>query len=266
MPSLHDIQGRVRDALLTGRTSALDGLLRGERHPEQRLAIHQRHYRASLVTSILERFPATVWLVGSDFVTAAAEAFVSDSPPVGPCIAEYGGDFPSCMAALPGASALPYLQPFAELEWHLARVSLAVDLPSMSMDDLHAIGAEGLAAARLVLQPGLHHVRMNWAIDDLISLYLTDQSPDSFMLAPVVTHLEVHGSRGALRMTRLSPADFTFRAALAAGTPLGEALAAAVNMDPAFDPGRALLEITSMNFITAVHPAGGAEIGGLCDH
>ena len=34
--------------------------------------IHQRHYATSLTRALVERFPATVWLVGSELVTRAA--------------------------------------------------------------------------------------------------------------------------------------------------------------------------------------------------
>ena len=48
MPALADIQSAVRDALVRGDRSALAPILSGGAHPEHRLAIHQRHYAASL--------------------------------------------------------------------------------------------------------------------------------------------------------------------------------------------------------------------------
>ncbi len=262
MSSLVEVQTGVRDALLTGRTSALTGLLRGGGDPEKRLAIHQRHYRVSLVTSLLDRFPATVWLVGSEFVGTAADAFVSRVPPSRPCIAEYGEDFPAFLADWHGAASLPYLQQFAALEWQLARVSLAVDLPPVTPADLQIIGSERLAEAQLLLQPGLHHVRLDWALDELFTLYLTDHSPEAFALTPGPVFLEVRGSRGELRLTRLTPADFSFRSALAAGATLMDAMASAMEIDQAFDPGTGLVDALGLNLVTAVRNPGALPIGG----
>jgi hypothetical protein len=259
--SVSEIQAGVRDALLTGQTSGLKGLLRGGVHPEKRLAIHQRHYRVSLVTSLLDRFPATGWLVGSDFIRTTADAFVSGVPPSRPCIAEYGEDFPAFLGQWPGASAVPYLHQFAALEWHLARVSLAVDLPPVAPADLQAIGPAGLADAPLSQQPGLHHARLDWALDELITLYLTDNPPDAFRLTPGPVFLEVHGSRGELRMTRLAPPEFAFRRAVAAGVTLAGAMELAAEVDPALDPGRIFVETLDLGLITSVLDSGAVRPG-----
>jgi hypothetical protein len=45
------------------------------------------------ITALVEKFPATGWLVGSRFVSLAARSYVLEHPPRKPCIAEYGEDF-----------------------------------------------------------------------------------------------------------------------------------------------------------------------------
>jgi hypothetical protein len=64
--TLADIQAGIRDALVDGNGAAVAPVLLGGSRPAQRLAIHQRHYVASLIRALVERFPATVWLVGSE--------------------------------------------------------------------------------------------------------------------------------------------------------------------------------------------------------
>ena len=119
MPALADVQAAVRDAIVRGDWRALAPMLVGGTHPEHRLAIHRRHYTASLTRALLDRFPATVWLVGSELVTDAATSFVREQPPSKPCLAEYGESFPHHLGAHPAAASVPYLSQFAELEWHL---------------------------------------------------------------------------------------------------------------------------------------------------
>ena len=89
MPTLAEIQAGIRDAVVDADNLAVVGLLVGGARPERRLAVHQRHYATSLTRALVERFPATVWLVGSDLVTHAAQSFISEHPPTRPCIAEY---------------------------------------------------------------------------------------------------------------------------------------------------------------------------------
>ena len=104
--------------------------------PSKRLAIHQRHYGASLVRALLERFPATVWPAGSPFVTDAGVRIHTQ---------------PATLRAMyrrvwRGISRVPRdydrvrhtyldLRQFAELERQLGWLALAVEVPALSRHD-----------------------------------------------------------------------------------------------------------------------------------
>jgi len=252
MPVLADLQKTMRDAVVLG-ASGLESLLVGGTDPRARLAIHQRQYRASLTSALVERFPATVWLAGSSLVMEAASEFVRTRPPSRPCIAEYGDEFPEFVAQRPGASAIPYLKQFAELEWHLGRLALAIDRPALGIRDLATLTTAALSDAKVVIQPGVHYLQADWAIDELISLYLSDRAPERFWLQHSDVWLEIRGVRGRLHWTRLAGADFTFRAALAAGESLPDAALLALQTDAAFDPGQALLDVLGEGLVVAIH-------------
>jgi hypothetical protein len=181
MPTLADVQAGIRDALVRGAAASVVPMLAGGEHPEHRLAIHQRHYTGSLTRALVGRFPATVWLVGADLVTHAAQSFVRDHPPTTPCIAEYGETFPHYLSAFPGTDGVPYLAQFAELEWHLGRLALATDTSSCE-----------------------HVMRLDWSLDELMTIFLTDSAPEQFALRREEVWLEIRGLRGELTMTRRS--------------------------------------------------------------
>ncbi len=185
MLTLADIQAGIRDALVDGNGAAVAPVLLGGSRPAQRLAIHQRHYVASLT-----RAPATVWLVGSELVTHVATSFIREHPPSRPCVAEYGDEFPRYLGAHPAAESLPYLAQFAELEWHLGRLALATEESA-----------------------SVQHVYLDWALDELIDLYLTDTAPDEYALRQEDVWLEIRGLRGELQMNRLTGEEFARRVA-----------------------------------------------------
>lgn len=190
MHTLAEIQAGIREALVHSRNAAVASVLRGGVHPEHRLAIHQRHYAASLTKALVERFPATVWLVGSELVADSAKSFIRQQPPSRPCIAEYGEAFPQHLATHPAAASLAYLAQFAELEWHLGRLALATEQ-----------------------SPNVHYLQLDWVLDELIALYLTDTAPDQFSLRQETVWLEIRGLRGELQMNRLTRDDFASRVA-----------------------------------------------------
>jgi hypothetical protein len=241
--SLAEAQTRIRDAVVLGATADVTPLLVGGRDPIARLAVHRRHYEASLVQAILRRFPGVVWLTGEAFTRAAAMDFVRWYPPAAPCIAEYAEGFADFLARHADAERVPYLRWFARLEWYLGQVALAVDEPPLHLEGLAAFEPTVLADLALGLQSGLQFLEAPWPVDDLASLHLTGAAPDRFVLQPTAVWLQIRGVRGSIRIDRLDPGTFAFRSAIAQGVPLAAAAEQALGIDPAFNPGGALTSL-----------------------
>ncbi|MGD9902753.1 MAG: putative DNA-binding domain-containing protein [Vicinamibacterales bacterium] len=256
---LAELQQRVRDALLVSDGSALDSLLRGGLRPERRFAVHQRHVEASLTSAIVGRFPATGWLIGGRRIDNAARAFVHAAPPGTPCIAEYGEAFPAFLASWPDTARLRYLRDFATLDWLLGRVAVEVSYPAFERDALAGMDVEALPLMTAGLQPGLHYLRTAWDLDGLMRQFLTADAAERWRLREEEVRLEVRGARGAFHVGRLDAATFTFRVALQDGASLGAAAATAVDVEPTFDPGAALLALIDERLLTALISQTGAH-------
>ena len=257
--SLADLQRRFRDALVTGDAVHVAPALVGGADPRARLAVHQRHYEASLVRVLLERFPATQWLVGSEPVIEAAREFVRRHPPAKPCIAEFGEGFAAHLAGSPIGEQVPYLRAFAECDWQLGRVAVSVDQP-IAVAAFPDESPTAVANTRLVLQDGVHYLQAAWPIDTLMALFVGENAPDEVVIAPAAVCLEIRGSRGAFRITRLDAADYAFRQGLRAGLTLAEAAERAWSVNESFDPGRALAALWAAGLVTAVTPAPKEEV------
>jgi Putative DNA-binding domain len=258
MPSLADLQQRVARAIVTGDGELVAATLLGGADPRQRLRIHQRHYETSLTSALRERYPATVWLAGVDLVTAAARAYVRARPPRTPCIAEYGGDFAQFLARYGRAADLPYLRSFAELEHAVADVSISTDVPPLTWLEVANIDPERLLDLHLTLQPGLRYLHSAWGVDELMTMYLADSAPATFVLPEADTLLELRGARGTVCMTRLDARTFSFRAALHSGRSIGTAAEIALERDETFDAGSALVQLTQAGLATRLfHPSEG---------
>ncbi len=250
--SLADVQHQVRTAVIDRDSAPLTMLLIGGRQPAKRLDIHLRHYEASLTAAVVGRFPATGWLIGLARLEDAAREFVHAHPPTAPCIAEYGTAFPIFLADWPDTAALQYVPAFADLDWHLGRLAVSVDIASVDREQLAQIDPDALADMAVTFQPGTHYLDAPWAIDSLMTMYLTDARPESWTLRDEEVHLEVRGARGAIRFSRRTALDHTFRASLAAGHTVGGAAASALELDEAFDPGTALLALLDEGLITFI--------------
>jgi hypothetical protein len=249
---LADLQEDIATAVVQHKTPASTDWLTGGNVPSRRFAIHSRHYVTSLAHSLVERFAATVWLAGSEFVTEAAMTFVRQHPPTRPCIAEYGDGFPAYLAAA-GGSRLPYLEQFAMVDWHLGRLAVAVD--AAPLQTLATCDPVRLPGARLTLQPGAEYVGLDWSLDELIRFYLTDDAPNQYALRSEPVWLELRGCRGELRLNRLTKGDYVFRQAIVRGHRLGRAAELAIREQRDFEPGRATVAMLQAGLVTGVTDA-----------
>src|SRR5688500_19173902 len=151
--------------------------------------IHRRHYQESLTTAVVGRFPATAWLIGPARLEAVARAFVHAHPPTAPCIAEYGTELPCFLATWPETAHLMYVPAFADLDWHLGRLAVSVDLPPLSTVPLTRLDPSSLAESVVTIQTGPHYLQAVWAIDTPMKMYLADPSPESWTLRNQAVHL-----------------------------------------------------------------------------
>lgn len=235
MPTLAEVQQRVRRAVVLGDQTDLSDLLIGGRHPGTRVAIHQRHYESSLVNVLLDKFPATAWLIGSERLVSAAQDFVHAHPPNAPCMAEYGADFPMFLASRPEMHGFAYLFSFSQLEWHLGHAAVATDRAAVSIETLSRRAPSALLDSKLVMQPCVAYLKASWPVDELMSVFLSDSQPDEYRLEALNVWLEVRGARGSFSMKRLNAGEFEFRRTIAGRHNVGSAVELALQIDPDFD-------------------------------
>ncbi len=256
MPAVAEIQSRLRHAVVARETGGVESLLAGGELGRHRLEIHCRHYETSLGNALVEKFPGCVWLVGEDFVTQAARIFIRLHPPEAPCIAEYGAEFPQFLASAPGAGNVLYLREFAELEWLVGQVAIAVDLAAIPLEELSAVPADLLPDLELTVQPGIRYLQAGWPIDELMKLYLAETAPESLVFEPTTVWLEIRGARGEFSVTRLDSGEFLFRQSIWRGQSIGEAAECGLKGDSDFDPGRALAAVIAGRLVTAIRYGG----------
>jgi hypothetical protein len=251
VPGLAEIQALVREALVAGQTGSLEALLAGGQ-ALTRFDIHRRNYEASLTNALLEKFPASAWLAGHGFVSQAAMLYVHRHPPQAPCIAEYGGGFPKFLSECPGAERVPYLRRFADVEWCLGQVAIAVDKPCVPPKAFSAIAPELLPDLTLAFQPGVRYLASEWPVDDLMKLYLAETAPKYLSFEPAAVWLEIRGARGEFSLTRLARGEFVFRQSIREGNTIGAAAECALDRDPNFEAATAMASLIISGLVTGM--------------
>src|SRR5437870_2320134 len=132
MSSLRELQAGVRAALLADDERGVapdvvdDGL-----SASARLAVYRHHVFTSLTEALEATYPVVCRLVDRRFFGWVADQYVRVRPPAGPCLFEYGADFPEFVAAFPACAHLPWLADVARLEWAMNAALHAPDAPAL---------------------------------------------------------------------------------------------------------------------------------------
>jgi hypothetical protein len=203
-----------------------------------RLDIYRHHVLTSLTNVLASTYPVIVRLVDRRFFDYVADRFVRSHPPAGPCLFEYGADFPQFLTTVPACAHLEYLPDVARLEWAMdaalwAPEARPFDRTVLANDDVHALTFR--------LDPSVTLLRSSWPVDQLWRANQVDADPDTTVdLDSGGALLEIRRLGDDVVFRRLAPAVFAFREALARGATLEAAVTAALGTADGFDVAAAV--------------------------
>lgn len=195
------------------------------------LGIYRHAYRARLVESLGDDFPALRSLLGGEVFDALAARIIAALPPRESTLNRYGRRLPAWLRRHPGATRHGRLAlDLARLEWALveaihAPLAIAVDPAALA-----AVPAAGWATARLRPAPSLRLVASRWPVDGCYRQHLRGETVTAPAPDPEVVAV-VRQADGLARRAFSVPAG-RLVGRLARGVPLGEALASC-RLEPA---------------------------------
>lgn len=198
-----------------------------------RFRVYRNNVAVGLTEALAAAYPVVRRLVGAEFFTAMAKAFVAVHPPRARSLALYGEEFPSFVAAFPPARSVAYLGDVARLERAVLEALHAADADPLAPDVFARLGEHGALAvftphpsARVVTSP--HPIASLWrghrAGDGPVRV---EGRPETALVSRPAERVLVH---------TLTPAAGLFVANLLDGTTAATAAEAAFAVDTGFDP------------------------------
>ncbi|MBV2183574.1 MAG: DNA-binding domain-containing protein [Rhizobium sp.] len=202
--------------------------------PARRFGVYRNNVQAGLIGALAARFPAAQAIVGAEFFSAMASAFVAAHPPRSPLLLAYGDDFADFVEGFEPAANLSYLPDVIRLEAARSRAYHAADAAPLGTAELAAVAPDRLADLVLEPHPSLsvlssaHPVVTIWAMNSgerPLALIWDWAGEDALVVRPRMI-VEVH---------LLPPGGGLFFTALSTGLTLARAAEAALAQAPAFD-------------------------------
>jgi hypothetical protein len=232
-------------ALLGGpEATVLPEILGGGLEPAARLAIYRHHVLSTLTDALKTTYPVVVRLVDERFFAYAADRYIREHPPAGPCLFEYGESLPDFLAAFGACRHLEYLPDVARLEWALNHALHAEDAVALDPRWLARVPPEEIGRLTLRLDPSVRLLSSPWPVDQIWRANQPGGDPDATVsLDAGSARLVVWRRDDDVVFKTLAPGDFAFREALSGGRDLESSAEAAGAADPDFDLTGALREL-----------------------
>jgi len=234
VPRLRELQRAMARALIERDDApAAQFIIADGLPPEARLNIYRNTFVGTLATALRLAYPAVHRIVGAEFFEGAAALFIAKHPPASAYLDEYGEAFAEFLAEFSPAASLPYLPGVARLEWAVNRALHAPDVPGFEVSELAALDPADQAQVCFAAHPAVGFVHDEMPID-LIWRAVLDQDDEAMAAidlgAGPVWLLVERGPEG-VAVKRLDPPAWRFAAALFAGRPFEQVMAAVSDAD-----------------------------------
>ena len=253
MPTWSELQASFTRALLQDDNAVAGAVLGDGLAPEARIALYRHHVLTTLTEVLKAAYPVVCRLVDERFFAYAADCYIRQQPPTGPCLFEYGASFPRFLATFPPCCELVYLPDVAWLEWALHAVWYAEDAAPLARERLRGVAPDDLGCLTLTCDPAVAYVSSPWPIDRIWRANQPDADPrQTVCLDAGAAYLEVRRLGDDVTWRALAPGTYTFRVALAAHRPLAEACEAALAAAPDFDLATALQALFAEDLVVDV--------------
>lgn len=199
----------------------------------ERLQIYANAYYTRLVECLREEFSALAHAMGEEMFDAYAMGYLQSYPSQSYTLAQLGKDFPAFLEAVQPQTAedprdLPW-QFFIELA-RLERLYAEVfdgpgseGVPPLSAESLQTIPADDWPLVRLVFVPSSRLARFSFPVHEYITQVRREESPP--IPSPTETFLAVSRREFVVRRSPIDRVQYELLLHLAAGHPLGEAMA-----------------------------------------
>ncbi len=184
----------------------------------ERLEIYRRGYHARLVDCLADDYPVLQHHLGEERFNALCRRYIARFPSTGPNLNVFGQH----MSGLCRDEQLGFAADLASLEWAIVLVIHAPTSSVITPEDLARVPADAWGEARLVANPSLRILKLDYPANAYLQAFRSGGSPA--VPAAGATSVAVYRTGATIWRMELEPAMAALFEALAAGESLGDAL------------------------------------------
>lgn len=254
---LADKQRSFAAALLDPRLPTPPGLVGPDGRPSsRRFAVYRNNVVMGLTQSLRDAYPVVYRIVGAEFFSVLARAFVVVEPPRSPMMFDYGAGFPEFIGRFEPAAVLPYLPDVARIERAWTEAYHAAEAAPIDASAFAELGPELLPDIKLALHPSVRIVRSRFPALTIWQMNIDGGVPGPVDLEAGEDALIVR-PRADVEVRSIPCGSPEFIRALAAGRSVLSALDDSLSADPRFDLSANLADLIQVGAVVGFRGAQG---------
>ncbi len=207
---------------------------------DARVAIYRANMQAAAEKALSAAYPVVQQAVGDEFFGGLARAFQHGTPSASGDLGDYGTDFHAFLATFEHTQHLPWLPDLARLEWAAHRAYGAADGAPWDPASLVQVDADDQDAIRFDWSPGTAIIDSTWPIVRVWTIHQPGYDGEFAVDWTMSEQALVARDGFAVTVGALTPGEAAFMSRSLAGAALGDAAAAALQVDAGFDLGALL--------------------------
>ena len=208
---------------------------------------------AAAAKALAAAYPVLHQVVGDEFFHGLARAYLRARPSTcGEPLRLWRRICSPFSAEFPHAQSMPYLPDLARLEWLVHRAYGAADAKPWDPAGLIAVAPESQGEIRFEWAAGTAVMNSAYPIAHIWTIHQPEHAGEFAVDWSVAERALVARAGLRVTVTALEVGDAAFILAALAGGTLDDAATAALNADPAFDPGALLARAIASNLICAI--------------
>jgi len=223
---------------------------------QRRFNVYRNNRMVSLIDNLRSTYPALRQLVGDEFFTAGATAFINVTPPTQPVMAEYGEGFGRFIMSLPNTRNMPFLNDIAQLEWQRLQAYHCRNAQVLNSSALAEVAPDTFLSMRFQCHPALHCLVSEWPIGAIWSICSEGSASepnahrdinmrDGESVVITRPHLDV-------LVNRIDHAAAIFLNALCSGETLGDSAELGLACDNEFNVGEHLTGLIALGAFSQI--------------
>ena len=206
---------------------------------DKRYNVYRNNVTVSLINALADIFPGVQKITGEEYFRAMAREYVRAHPPSSPLLFLYGQNFAEFVENFEPARTMPYLADVARAERGWLTAYHAADVKPLEAAILGAVDPARMAEVCFDAHPATFLLASPYPVHDIFLM-----NRDFMEVGPldmsIGQSLMLTRPEFDIRIIQTSQADHAFLEAIMSGRTLGEAAAAGIEIEAAFDLNNAL--------------------------